>query len=59
MAATEHNPRSPKKMRRVVLAKALVLIALSLYLAIGMGRAPRTGGDAEHSMTTAHRELLR
>jgi hypothetical protein len=46
-------------MRSVVVAKALILMVLGLYLAIGMGIAAKTGGDAEHPMATAHRKSLR
>ena len=44
-APTEPNYESPKKMRRVIIAKALVLTALGLYLAMGIGGALRSGAD--------------
>jgi hypothetical protein len=46
-------------MRKVVVAKALVLMILSLYLAIGLGGTPTAQGDAGLPTATAHQKLLR
>ena len=58
-APTEPNRGSSKKMRRVVIAKALILTVLGLYLVMGIGGALRTGADPAHPMATAHQERLR
>ena len=58
-APTEPNRESSKKMRRVVIAKALILTVLGLYLVMGIGGALRTGADPAHPMATAHQERLR
>jgi hypothetical protein len=58
-APTEPNYESPKKMRRVIIAKALVLTALGLYLAMGIGGALRSGADPAPPMATAPHEHLR
>ena len=46
-------------MRRVIIAKALVLTALGLYLAMGIGGALRSGAGPAPPMATAHHEHLR
>ena len=46
-------------MRRIVIAKALVLVAVGLYLAAGMSKASRTGDDAAHPTASTHQNLLR
>jgi hypothetical protein len=46
-------------MRKIVIAKALILVAFGLYLAIGMSMAPQPEGAAAHSIATAHQKLTR
>jgi hypothetical protein len=53
------NPGGPKKMRRIVIAKALFLIVVASYLAIGMSKASKTGDDAAHPTASTHQKLLR
>jgi hypothetical protein len=42
-----------RPMRKVVIAKALVLIGFGLYLAAGLSRAPQVEAAAGHSIATA------
>jgi hypothetical protein len=46
-------------MRRIVIAKALVLVALGLYLAVGISKASKTGDDAAHPTAATHQRLSR
>jgi hypothetical protein len=46
-------------MRKVVIAKALILTALGFYLVMGIGGALRTDADTAHPMAAAHREQAR
>jgi hypothetical protein len=39
-------------MRKVVIAEALILMAVGVYLAIGISRAQKAEGDAIHPMAT-------
>lgn len=46
-------------MRRIVIAKALVLIAVGLYLAVGISKASRTEDHPAHPPVSAHHKQLR
>jgi len=50
---------APKRMRKIVIAKALILTALGLYLAMGIGGVLRTGADAAHPTEASHPERPR
>jgi hypothetical protein len=46
-------------MRRIVIAKALVLVAVGLYLAIGMSKASKIGDAAAHPTASTAQRLSR
>jgi len=45
-------------MRRIVIAKALILLALAFYLAMGISGGLTTGANPAHPMATVHGERL-